>query len=187
MSPIELVLIALGLSADAFAISITNGMGYKPKMKNTLLIAGSFGIFQGLMPVLGYLLGSGFAEYIEKYDHWVAFILLGIIGGKMMIESVDKKEKDTVSSLTLKLILIQGIATSIDAFAVGVSFATLKANIILSAVLITVITFICSFIGVFIGKKSGDFLGSKAEFVGGLILVGIGAKILFTAIFSALG
>ncbi|GHU54144.1 putative manganese efflux pump MntP [Clostridia bacterium] len=184
MTFVELFLIALALSADAFAVSVTNGLSYKPNLKFTLLIPLSFGLFQGIMPTLGYFLGSTFAQYVEKYDHWVAFILLGFIGGKMIYEALTSKEEKSALNLTYKLILVQGFATSIDALAVGVSFATIGGNILFYGLVITLVTFVCSFFGVIIGKKSGNIFGNKAEILGGLILIGIGVKMLLGHAFS---
>ncbi|MDR0920325.1 MAG: manganese efflux pump MntP family protein [Oscillospiraceae bacterium] len=183
MSIIELFLIALALSMDAFAVSVTNGLSYKPNLKYTVGTALCFGVFQGAMPTLGYFLGSTFSEYVEKFDHWLAFILLGFIGGKMLYEALKSNEESKITKLTPQLILVQGLATSIDALAVGVSFATLSVNIVTSALFITITTFICSFIGVIIGKKSGNILGNKAEIFGGIILIAIGTKILIQHIF----
>ena len=162
MSIIELILIGIGLSMDAFAVSVTNGLCCKNiKAGKTIMTGVCFGGFQGLMPLIGYFLGRGFAKYITAFDHIIALILLGFIGGQMIWE-----------------LFMQGIATSIDALAVGVSFAALEnVNIAFAATAICSITFMFSIVGVLIGKKFGNILNNKAQLVGGLILVGIGVKI----------
>lgn len=181
MGYIELLLIAIGLSADAFAVSVTNGMCMKNiKISKTFLIAITFGVFQGIMPVIGFALGNKFTEYITKYDHIIALILLGIIGGKMLLDGIkgeEISESCKIAELSLGALLVQGIATSIDALAVGVSFAAMNVNIVNAAAFICSITFCLSFLGVKIGKKFGSILNNKAEIIGGAILIIIGAKI----------
>ncbi len=181
MALFEVFLIGLGLAADAFAVSVTNGMCRSGKTACIALACGvCFGAFQGLMPALGYALGSTFASYIERFDHIVALVLLCYIGGKMVIDSF-KKESGGASSGPLKLteLALQGVATSIDALAVGVSFAALMplSDMAVSAAVIAGTTFIISAAGAFVGKKFGDFLNSKAQLIGGLILIAIGVKI----------
>ncbi|MDF2568179.1 MAG: putative rane protein [Oscillospiraceae bacterium] len=180
MSTVEIFLIALGLSMDASAVSMSNAMCLnKIRLKQALAIAFSFGLFQGIMPIIGYFAGTAFAEYVTQFDHWIAFILLGFIGGKMIFDGL-KKDADEVCirELTFKLLFAQAIATSIDALAIGVSFATMNVNIVVSASFIACVTFICSLLAVFIGKKFGDILNQKAEIFGGTILVLIGIKTL---------
>lgn len=180
MSIIELILIGIGLSMDAFAVSVTNGLYCKNiKAGKTLMTGVCFGGFQGLMPLIGYFLGRGFAQYITAFDHIIALVLLGFIGGQMIWESFKKEDENTDSNvLTGKMLFMQGIATSIDALAVGVSFAALKnVNIAFAASAICCITFVFSVVGVLIGKKFGNMLNNKAQLIGGLILVGIGVKI----------
>lgn len=181
MGYLELFLIAVGLSADAFAVSVTNGMVMKNiKLGWTFAIALTFGLFQGVMPTIGYALGSTFSQYITKYDHIIALILLGFIGGKMLYDGIKNDDEEAGSKaarLTIGALLVQGIATSIDALAVGVSFAAMSVNIISAAAFICAITFILSFIAVLIGKKFGNLLNNKAEIIGGSILVLIGIKI----------
>ena len=180
MGFIELILIGIGLSMDAFAVSVTNGLCCKNiKTGGTIATGVCFGVFQGLMPMIGYFLGVGFSKYITAFDHIIALILLGFIGGQMIWEALKKdNEEHRENLLTVKMLLMQGVATSIDALAVGVSFAALKdVNIIFAAASICCITFAFSVVGVKIGKKSGDFLNSKAQLIGGIILVGIGLKI----------
>lgn len=182
MGVLELFLIALGLSMDAFAVAVSNGMCKKNvKLGWTFGIGLTFGIFQGAMPTIGYFLGQTFTNYVTKFDHILALVLLGFIGGKMLFDAWKSKDEEscdnTAAVLTLQALLVQGLATSIDALAVGVSFSALNVNILLSAGFIAAVTFICSFAGVFIGKKFGSVLNRKAELIGGLILVGIGVKI----------
>ena len=169
MGIIELLLIAVGLSADAFAVAVTNGMCKKNvKLGWTFAIAITFGVFQGLMPTIGYALGSTFTQFISKYDHIIALILLGFIGGKMLIEGIKKKDEDVccgLAKLTLSALLVQGLATSIDALAVGVSFAAMSVNIISAALFICSITLVLSFIGVIIGKKFALYLIIKLKFL----------------------
>lgn len=180
MTLLELILLGIGLSMDAFAVSVTNGLCCKEmKAGKTFLSGLCFGGFQGLMPLIGYFLGRGFAKYITAFDHIIALVLLGFIGGQMLFESFKKDaENENSSVLTAKMLFMQGVATSIDALAVGVSFAALKdVNIAFASSAICCITFTFSVIGVGIGKKFGNILNNKAQFAGGLILVGIGIKI----------
>lgn len=182
MNIISILLIGVGLSMDAFAVAVTNGicMG-KLNMKITIKVALFFGFFQALMPVLGWLAGSSFKGYIMKIDHWIAFILLFGIGAKMIYESLKSEkssEKTKCVVISNKELLILAIATSIDALAVGVSFAFLQVAILKAAALIGVTTFIISFAGVIIGNKFGSIFKRKAEVIGGLILIFIGVKIL---------
>lgn len=180
MTIVELLLIALGLAMDAFAVSICKGITMKNiKFKNVLIIALFFGGFQGLMPLIGWLLGSSFAKYITPVDHWIAFGLLGFLGVKMLLDSFKKDEDECCNdSFNIKELFVLAIATSIDALAVGITFAFLNVNIIGAVSSIGIITFVLSIVGVFIGHKFGDRFKSKAEFVGGVILVLMGVKIL---------
>ena len=169
---------------DAFAVSICKGLGMRKVNKKQALVIGLFfGGFQALMPFVGWLLGSQFEKYITSIDHWIAFILLGIIGGKMIVESVkpdkeDDEVKEMDAPLDLKEMFVLAVATSIDALAVGVSLAFLKVNIIPAVSFIGCITFVCSAAGVKIGSLFGDKYQSKAELCGGIILILIGVKIL---------
>ena len=186
MTITELILIAIGLSMDAFAVSVTNGLCCKNIKKGGTLATGiCFGGFQGLMPLIGYLVGSSFAKYITAFDHIIALILLGFIGGEMIIDAIrGDDDSNTERKLTAKSLLMQGVATSIDALAVGVSFAALSnVNISFAAGTICCITFAFSVTGVLIGKKFGTALNNKAQLVGGLILVGIGIKIFVEHVF----
>lgn len=182
MSILDLFILAVGLSMDAFAVSVCKGLSLgKIKPKHMCIAGAWFGGFQALMPLIGYFLGSFFAEMIEKYDHWVAFVLLAIIGGNMIKESFDKDEK-VDSSMDVKSMLLLAIATSMDALAVGVTFAFLQVQIVPAVSFIGVITFIFSAVGVKIGSLFGTKYKSKAELFGGIVLVLIGIKILLEGI-----
>lgn len=180
----ELLIIAIGLAMDAFAVAVCKGLNMrKLDLKQTGLIALFFGGFQAGMPLIGWFIGSKFAQYIESVDHWVAFILLAIIGGKMIWESFEKEEVDCgceEAKLNLKELTALAIATSIDALAVGVAFAlTYDRNTVFVAVaLIGIVTALLSSVGVFIGHKFGVKYKNKAEFAGGLVLVLMGLKFL---------
>lgn len=182
MSILDLFILAVGLSMDAFAVSVCKGLSLgKIKPKHMCIAGAWFGGFQALMPLIGYFLGSFFAEMIEKYDHWVAFVLLAIIGGNMIKESFGKDEK-VDSSMDVKSMLLLAIATSIDALAVGVTFAFLQVQIVPAVSFIGVITFIFSAVGVKIGSLFGTKHKSMAELFGGIVLVLIGIKILLEGI-----
>lgn len=174
----ELILIAVGLSMDAFAVSICKGLSVKRlEAKQALLVGVYFGGFQFLMPVLGYLLGCRFEALISNVDHWIAFILLGLIGGNMIKESFAKNE-ELSDDFSIKTMLLLALATSIDALAVGISFAFLSVDILPAAALIGVTTCALSALGIYIGHGFGLCYKSKAEFAGGIILIFIGVKIL---------
>ena len=179
MSLIEIILIGIGLAMDAFAVSICKGLAMKKmSWKNAIIIAGYFGIFQAIMPLIGFLLGTRFAGAIEKVDHWIAFILLTVIGINMIKEALKSTEESMNDKIDVKTMLILAIATSIDALAVGITFAFLKVNILISIIIIGTITFIISLIGVKLGNVFEGKLKDKAEILGGIILIGIGLKIL---------
>jgi len=188
MSLLEIVLIAIGLSMDAFAVSITLGLSVeKPTLKDMLIPGLFFGFFQALMPAIGYFAGFYFVDKIQAFDHWIAFVLLGIIGGKMIKESLSKKEKtETPNENPFKFItmLVLAIATSIDALVVGIAFAIFKVNIIMAVIIIGFTTFIISTGGVKIGNVFGTKFKSKAEFLGGVVLIGLGVKIVIEHLFS---
>ncbi len=175
-----LLLIALGLAMDAFAVSITNGITIKhQRIHNALKIGLFFGAFQALMPSIGWLAGLSLREFIGGIDHWIAFGLLSLIGGKMIYESIKVgSEEKTSNALGLFVLFMLSVATSIDALAVGLSFALLKISIVTPILVIGLVTFVLSFLGVFIGNKVGHFFENKIEILGGLILIGIGVKIL---------
>ena len=182
-----ILVIAVGLAMDAFAVSISLGIRHpKYRMSYALKIAFMFGFFQAFMPIAGWVLGDQFRVFITSYDHWVAFIILFFIGGKMVYQGLKPSEdnngdKDCDS---FKLLLTLSVATSLDALAVGISFAFLKVNIWTSAAIIGVVTFIISFIGAELGDKIGGRFKNKAEVFGGVILLLIGSKILLEHLFS---
>lgn len=178
MEILELVFVSIGLAMDAFAVSICKGLSVKKvKAKHYLITGGYFGGFQVLMPLIGYLLGISFQGLIVSIDHWIAFILLGIIGINMIKESFGDDENIN-DSFSFKDMLPLAIATSIDALAVGITFAFLNVNIVLAVLLIGVITFVFSALGVKIGSIFGDKFKNKAELLGGIVLILIGLKIL---------
>ena len=178
MNLITILLIAIGLSMDSLAVSISGGICMRPFcMRKSLKMALIMGGFQGGMTWLGWALGIHFSNYITDFDHWIAFILLAYLGGKMIYESF-KTENSSFSSLSDKTLLTLGIATSIDALAVGISFAFLKTGIFLPVLIIAFITFILSLSGVCCGFHFGKIKWVNVEFIGGLILMGIGLKIL---------
>ena len=178
MGLLELVLIAVGLAMDAFAVSVCKGLSMsKMEWKKAVVIGLYFGGFQALMPLIGYILGVGFEDKIKSLDHWIAFVLLVFIGMNMIKEAFEIKEESN-DKIDFKTMIILGIATSIDALAVGVTFAFLNVNIMLAISLIGIITFIISMIGVKIGNVFGDKYETKAELAGGFILIFLGAKIL---------
>ena len=175
----EVLLLSFALSMDAFAVAI--GLGVKAKKFDTLLalkIALFFGIFQGVMPLFGYLASIGLGSFIESIDHWIAFVLLSLIGGKMLYDSFGENTEDEISIITNKVLLMLAIATSIDAMAAGFTLDLMSVEPFISMLLIGIITLIFSFIGVYIGTRGGEFLESKAEKLGGTVLILIGLKIL---------
>ena len=179
MAIIEIILIAIGLAMDAFTVSICKGLSMKKmNWKKALIVGAYFGIFQGLMPVIGYFLGSTFESLVTQIDHWIAFILLTLIGANMLKEAFGKDCENCNDSVDFKTMIMLAIATSIDALAIGISFAFLKTNIIIAALVIGIITFAICVVGVKIGNKFGDKYERKAEVAGGLILILMGIKIL---------
>ena len=179
MGIVELLLLSIGLAMDAFAVSICKGISMKKmNWKKAIIIGLYFGGFQSLMPTLGFFLGTTFQNLITNVDHWIAFALLGIIGGEMIKESFEKDDEESNDDVSFKTMFILAVATSIDALAVGITFAFLKVNLILAISLIGIITFILSVAGTKIGNRFGDKYESKAELVGGIILVLLGIKIL---------
>lgn len=180
MSFLILLLIAIGLSMDCFAVAIGTGFGNKQlKTISFLKISVFFGIAHFVMPLLGWLVGYAFKSHIESYDHWIAFLLLLIIGIKMLIESGKKSEEKSFTIDRPVVILLLTIATSIDALIVGLSLALLGFNLFFSVIIISISAFLISFAGFLIGKRVGCFCGNKAEIIGGIILILIGIKILF--------
>lgn len=175
----ELFLIAVGLSMDAFAVAVCRGLSMRRlDWKQGAVIALFFGGFQGLMPLAGWLLGRQFERYIVKIDHWIAFILLGYIGGKMIWDAFHDEDEAVSPQFDLKQLVLMALATSIDALAVGITFAFLHVNIIYAVSFIGCITFTLSFLGVWIGHRFGSKYKNKATFAGGAVLCAIGLKIL---------
>ena len=182
MGFLELFMIGVGLSADAFSVSVCKGLNMrKLNIGHGYIIALFFGAFQAIMPLIGYLLGTSFSSYIEAFDHWIAFVLLAFIGGKMVIEAIREKEgeeEEKTDSLKLGELVVLAIATSIDALAVGITFAFLNVNIFFAILIIGITTFALSLGGVILGNRFGAKYKSKAEIAGGIILILIGVKIL---------
>ena len=180
MSILEILLLGIGLSMDAFAVSICKGLSTKKlQFKHYLIVGAWFGGFQALMPTIGYFLGSTFEQYITAFDHWVAFVLLAAIGANMIKESFSREESETSASLAFKTMLLMALATSIDALAVGITFALLPdVNVPLAVCLIGITTFLCSAAGLRVGNLFGLRYKAKAELAGGIILILIGLKIL---------
>lgn len=181
MGIIELLLVGIGLAMDAFAVSICKGLNMKKVNKvHCAVIALFFGGFQALMPLIGWALGKQFESYITSVDHWIAFVLLALIGGNMIKESREEEEEvnECNDKLNMKELFLLAIATSIDALAVGITFAFLKVDIIPAIAIIGVVTFVISAIGVFVGNIFGSKYKNRAELAGGIILILIGLKIL---------
>lgn len=185
MSIISVFLIGVGLSMDACAVSFAKGMALKKDLwKYAIILALAFGLFQGMMPLLGWWIGTYFESFITAIDHWIAFLLLGFIGFNMIKEArKDEGEEEEVSSISMKSVLVLAIATSIDALAVGISFAFLQVDIFSAVLLIGITTFVISFIAVYLGNRIGGMLGKYAEILGGFILILIGLKILLEHLF----
>ncbi len=179
MGIIELLLVSVALAMDAFAVSICKGVKMTSiKKLQVVIIALFFGVFQMLMPILGWLVGMKFESYIKEFDHWIAFILLSILGIKMIIETFKKTDDEVKNHFDLKELFVLAIATSIDALAVGITLAFLDINIFLASLTIGLVTFVLCVIGVLIGKFVRGKLNNKAELLGGIILILIGTKIL---------
>lgn len=176
------ITLGIGLSMDSLALSISCGLKNNPeKLKTALKVALIFSITQAVTPIIGYLSGSLFANYIQTYDHWVAFFLLAIIGGNMVREGLKHRknpEKINDRKLTIWILFTMGIATSIDALAVGVSLAFIPVNLVLTIAVIFIITFLLSITGYLLGEKIGKIFRSRAEILGGLVLIALGLEIL---------
>ena len=185
MNLVTIIIIAVGLAMDAFAVSIASGVTLKEvRLSYALRIALFFGGFQAVMPLIGWLVGSSFSSYIAAFDHWVAFGLLAFIGGKMIYESTILKEAEKKTDPRKLIVLfVLAIATSIDALAVGLSFSFLDVTIVEPVIIIGLITFLLSFAGVYIGTKAGSMFENKIEIIGGVILIGVGIKILIEHLF----
>lgn len=182
MEIVTLFCIAVGLSMDAFAVSVTNGLSYKNFKKTQVIVSAfTYGLFQGIMPLIGFFLGSLFFTIISRFDHWIALLLLGFIGLNMISDAIKEikhpEKSDSNSDFNYKTLLLQAIATSIDALTVGLTFAAMKMNIYFSALCIALVTTFFCIIGGFIGKKFGSLLKEKAKVFGGVILILMGLKI----------
>lgn len=176
---IDIILLGVSLAMDATAVSICKGLSMKKlNKKKTITIALYFGTFQAIMPIIGYLLGISFKEVVESIDHWIAFFLLAVIGINMIRESLSKESESLNDLIDFKTMTPIAIATSIDALAIGITFAFLRVNIIGAVTIIGTITIFLSMIGVFIGNEFGNKYGKIAEILGGIVLIGIGLKIL---------
>ncbi len=185
MGLITIVIIAVGLAMDAFAVSIVSGSAYKQlKIKHAFRIAVFFGGFQALMPLIGSLAGLSVKEYVANYDHWIAFALLSAVGAKMIYESFKiTPAKENFNPESILVLLVLAVATSIDALAVGITLSFLQVSIAIAVVIIGLVTFVLSYLGVLIGTKIGHFFENKIEAVGGLVLIAIGLKILIQHLF----
>jgi len=186
MNILTIIIIAIGLAMDAFAVSVATGATYKKQGSNhAFRMAFAFGGFQAIMPVVGWLAGLTLREFIRDYDHWVAFILLAFIGGKMIYESFKiKRAQQQADTLSAAMLLVLALATSIDALAVGITFSLLLASsLVMAVIIIGAITFVFSYAGFYIGKFFGYFFETGIEALGGLILIGIGVKILLEHLF----
>ncbi len=180
MELVTIIVIAVGLAMDAFVVSIVSGSAYKQlHVKHALRMALFFGAFQAFMPLIGSLAGLSFKDYITDYDHWVAFALLVAVGGKMIYESFKiKSGEDNPDPSNVFVLLVLSIATSIDALAIGITLSLIISSIALAVITIGLITFALSYAGILIGKKYGHFFENRIEALGGLVLIGIGIKIL---------
>lgn len=194
MDPYAVLLIAVGLAMDAFAVSLAYGLSFRRREhRSALKIAGAFGVFQAAMPVLGWFAGLAFRRWIEAVDHWVAFGLLAVIGGKMILDAVrtGPEAEPTTSTFTWRALLVLAIATSIDALAVGLALSLLAVAILLPVLVIGVVTFVLSYLGIVLGYELTSWLRDRGrrvvQVVGGLILIGIGLKILFEHLGAAGG
>lgn len=177
MSFLEIALIGVGLSMDAAAISMTNAMVHAKKRARLVEMAALFGLFQGIMPALGYFLGGAFSDVVKRLGGFLVMFILGFIGAKMLMDGLDKGDSASAAAqLTHRLLIAQAVATSIDAFAVGVGFRAESVDMLPAGTIIAVTTFLISLISVEIGKRFGDMLGKKAELLGGALLIIIGIK-----------
>lgn len=175
----ELILIAIALAMDSFAVSIAAGSKYKNiNLLTSVKIALLFGLFQGFLPLIGYFLGSSFSDFVDEFDHFIAFIILIYLGYKMIKEAKEANFEEDVKNLKNKTLVFLAIATSIDAFAVGITFSFQDINIFYAFTIISLVTFVFCLLAVYIGKKLGSHLQDKAEYLGGIILILLGFKIL---------
>ncbi|KPK41144.1 MAG: hypothetical protein AMJ65_10060 [Phycisphaerae bacterium SG8_4] len=185
MDSLTIIVIAVGLAMDAFVVSIVSGGTYRQlHVRHALRMALFFGAFQAFMPLIGSLAGLTLREYIASYDHWIAFGLLAAVGGKMIYESFKiKSVEENPDPSNIFVLLVLSVATSIDALAVGISLSLIAGSIVVAVIIIGLITFILSYVGVCIGKRFGHFFESKMEALGGVILIGIGTKVLIEHLF----
>ncbi|MBN1972433.1 MAG: manganese efflux pump [Sedimentisphaerales bacterium] len=185
MEYISVIIIAIGLAMDAFAVSIASGAAYKQlQVKHALRIAVFFGGFQAFMPLIGALAGLTIKTYIQDTDHWIAFAILSVIGGKMIYESLKISEtQKNFDPSNILVLLTLSVATSIDALVVGITLSLVASNIIAAVVIIGFVTFLLSYMGVYIGRKFGHFCENKIEALGGLVLIALGIKILLEHLF----
>ena len=185
MDSLTIVIIAVGLAMDAFVVSIVSGSAYRQlHVKHALRMALFFGAFQAFMPLIGSLAGLTLREYIAHYDHWIAFGLLVAVGGKMIYESLKiKSVEENPDPSNIFVLLVLSVATSIDALAVGITLSLIAGSIVVAVIIIGLITFVLSYLGVYIGKRFGHFFESKMEALGGIILIGIGTKVLIEHLF----
>lgn len=185
MQLLTITIIAVGLAMDAFAVSIVSGSAYKQlKIKHAFRIAVFFGGFQALMPLVGSLAGMSVKEYVANYDHWIAFILLSAVGAKMIYESFKiTSAEENFNPENILVLLVLSVATSIDALAIGITLSFLQVSVTVAVVIIGMVTFVLSYLGVLIGTKFGHFFENKIEAVGGLVLVALGIKILIQHLF----
>lgn len=186
MTLFSLIVLAIGLSMDSFAVSLTSGVLMLPfTTRRAIKLALILAVFQGTMPIIGWLLGVGFREAIEAYDHWIALILLLYLGGRMIYESTQKEKQECFDPCCTRTAMSLGLATSIDALAVGISLSVLHVDMLQSALVIGITTFIFSMAGIYIGRKVGTYLKKGAEVLGGIILIMIGVKIFIEHLFLA--
>ncbi|MDE5619397.1 MAG: manganese efflux pump MntP family protein [Ruminococcus sp.] len=184
MNTAELLLLSAGLAADAFSASVCEGLKMKKiNLSGAFLTSLFFGVFQALMPLGGYFLGKRFSDVTARFDHWIAFILLGIIGGKMLVESFgNENTEDAVYRINIRELTLLSVATSIDAMAVGIVFSAQNSDIVFSVSVIGIVTFLLSLVGVIIGNRFGSRYGKKAGIVGGVVLIMIGVKLFLEGI-----
>lgn len=184
MTLLNILLIAIALSLDAAAVSAANGAHHhRMSFAKAVGISLLFGLFQFFMPLIGWLIGTGLETIVSQLDHWVAFILLSVLGVKMILESLKPVDEKTIDIKSIKILILLSVATSVDALIVGMTFAFLPINIWIATVVIGIVTFLLSLVSVYIGKKCGERWGRESEIFGGLILIAIGIRILFTHIF----
>ena len=181
-----IIIVAVGLAIDAFAVSIVSGSAYKQlHVKHVVRMAVFFGAFQAVMPLIGFMAGLSVRQYIEFCDHWIAFGLLSAVGGKMIYESFKIKSiEERFDPSNIFVLLMLSVATSIDALAIGITLSLITCSIIAAVIIIGLVTFVLSYLGVYIGKKFGHFFENKIEAFGGLVLIGLGIKILIEHLLS---